>query len=78
MEGFLNRGWVTILPGCGDIVGFPQGATPAARASPPHWPRVGGRGRLGQWDWDSENAGMKAICILYFICSTQPDLHALR
>ena len=78
MKDFLTGGWVTILPGCGDIVGFPRGATPAARASPPHWPMAGGGGRLGQWDWDSENAGMKVICLLYFICSRQPDLRALH
>ena len=35
MEDFLNRGSGTILPGCGEIVGFPRGATRAARAFPP-------------------------------------------
>ena len=24
-------------------------------------------GRLGQWDWGSENAGMKVICLLYYM-----------
>ena len=39
---------------------------------PPRAPRpLVGRGRvrggtLGQWDWGSENAGVKAICLLYF------------
>ena len=42
MEGFLTRGWGPILSGCDGIVGFPRGATPAARAAPPHWPRAGG------------------------------------
>ena len=65
MEGLLNRGWGPILPVCDEIVEFPRGATPAARASPPHWPRVSEGGRLGQWDWDEENAGMKVICQLY-------------
>ena len=44
MEGFLTRGWVSIIPECGGIVGFPRGATPAARASPPRWPRAAGGG----------------------------------
>ena len=44
MEGFLNRGWVNILPGCDEIVGLPGGAIPAVRASPPHWPRPGAGG----------------------------------
>ena len=48
MEGFLNRGWGILLPGCGEIVGFRQGATPAALFSPPHWARAGGRGALAQ------------------------------
>ena len=51
--------------------GLSRGATPAARASPPDCPRNGGRGALGQWDWGSENAGMKAIvgcvCLLYYM-----------
>ena len=50
MEMFLNRGWGAIIPGCGEIVGFPRGVTPTARAARPHWPRVGGRcasARLG-------------------------------
>ena len=66
MEGLLNRGWGPILPVCGEIVGFPRGATPAARASPPDWPRAGAGGALGQWDWGSENAGMEVICLLYY------------
>ena len=68
MEGFLNRGWRYILPGCCEIVGFPRGATPAARASPPHWPRAGVGGRLNQWDWGSEKARMKVICLFHEIC----------
>ena len=66
MEGCLNLGWEPILPGCDEIVGFPRGATPAACSSPPHWPRAGG-GALGQWDSGSENAGIKVICLLYYI-----------
>ena len=49
MKGFLNQGWGSI-PGRGEIVGFPRGVTPTARAARPHWPRVGGRcasARLG-------------------------------
>ena len=65
MEGFLKRRWGAIFPVCGEIVGFPRGATLAARASPPHWPRTAEGGRLGQWDWGSENAEMKVICLLY-------------
>ena len=44
--------------------GCPEGQLPS-RA--PH-PLIGRRrvgGNLGQWDWGSENAGMKAICLLY-------------
>ena len=67
IEGLLNRGWGPILPVCGEIVGFPQGATPAARASPSDWSRAGGGGALGQWDWGSEIAGVKGICLLYYI-----------
>ena len=44
MEGFLNRRWEPILLGCGEIVGFPRGGTPAACAVPTHWPRASGRG----------------------------------
>ena len=69
MEGFLTRGWGLILPGYGEIVGFLRGATPAARASPSDWPWAGGGATLGQWDWGSENAGMKVICLLYCICT---------
>ena len=47
-------------------MGFPRGSTPAVRPSPPHWPRAGCAGALGRWDWGSENAGMKIICLLYF------------
>ena len=46
-----------ILPEGGDIVGFSRGAVPAARASPPDWPRPGG-------GW--ENAVMEVICLLYY------------
>ena len=66
MEGILNRRWGPILPVSGEIVGFPRGGTPVPRASPPDWPRAGGGGALGQWDWGSENAGMKVICLLYY------------
>ena len=66
MEGLLNREWGPVLSVCGEIVGFPRGATPTARASPPDWPRAGGGGALGQWDWVSENAVMKVICLLYY------------
>ena len=65
MEGFLNWGWVPILPGCDEIVGFPRGETPAARATRSDWPRAGGEGALGRWDWGSENVGVKVICLLY-------------
>ena len=41
--------------------------TPAARVSPLDWPRRGAGRSLGQWDWGSENAGMKAIRLLYYI-----------
>ena len=67
MERLLNRGWGLFLPVCGEFVGFPRGATPVARASPPDWPRTGGGGALSQWDCGSENAGMKVICRLYYI-----------
>ena len=68
MEACLNRGWVPILPGCdGTERGLPRGSTPAARALPPDWPRAGGAGTIGQWDWGSKNAGMKAICLLHYI-----------
>ena len=67
IEGFLNRGWAPILRGCGEMVGFPRGATPAASPSPPDWPRAGGGGTLGQRDWGSENAGMKVIYLSYYI-----------
>ena len=43
IEGLLNRGWRPILPVCGEIVGFPRGATSTARASPPDWPTRGER-----------------------------------
>ena len=49
--------------------GVSRGETLAARASPPAWPRRGEGGSLGQWDWDSDNAGMKAIYLLYCIGS---------
>ena len=55
-------------PGAAGLGGLSPGATPAARASPPDWRRKGGGGgSLGQWDWGSENAGMKAIRLLYNI-----------
>ena len=31
MEGFLNRGWEVILPGCGGTSALARGATLAAR-----------------------------------------------
>ena len=34
MEGFLNRGWVPILPGCDGIVGFPEGQLPPRAPRP--------------------------------------------
>ena len=34
MEGFLNRGWDPILPGCGEIVGFPVGQLPPRAPRP--------------------------------------------
>ena len=43
----------------------PRGNT--ARASPPDWPKRDEGGSLGQWGWGSENAGMKAICVLYYM-----------
>ena len=67
MEGFLNREYGHILPGCGKIVRFPRGATPVARTTPPDWPRAGGGGALGQLDRGSENAGMKVIFLLYYL-----------
>ena len=70
MERSVNRRWGPIFPVRGEIVAFPRGATPAARASPPDWSRVGGGRALGQLDWGSENAGMKVICLLY--CIRQP------
>ena len=74
MKEFLNRGWGPIQPVCGEIEGFPRGATPAVRPSPLHWPRAGGAGALGQWDWGSENAGMKVICPLYYMEHMKPLL----
>ena len=65
--GFMNRGWGSMLPGCGEMVGFPRGATPAARALIPDWPRASGGGALGQRDLGSENAGMNVFCLLYCI-----------
>ena len=64
IEGFSNRGWRPILPGCGEIARFSRGATPATRASLPHWPRAGGGWCLGQWDRASKNPGMKVICLI--------------
>ena len=66
MEGLLNPGWESILPVCGEIVGFPEGQL-QPRAPRPDWPRAGGGGALGRRDWGSENAGMKVICLLYYI-----------
>lgn len=60
MEGFLNRGWGIILPGCGGTSTFFREATRAARKAALHWPRAGGGRELGQRDRDSENAGLKA------------------
>ena len=33
----------------------------------PSLAKAGRGGRLGQWDWGSENAGMKVICLLNYI-----------
>ena len=63
----MKRGWRHIFPGCGKIVGFLRGATPAVLRSPPHWPRAGGAGYLGQWDWGSENARVEVMCLLYYL-----------
>ena len=41
--------------------GSSRGATPGARATSPGWPERGGGIYLGQWDWGSENAGMKVM-----------------
>ena len=42
----------------------PRGNSHRARLAPSL--AEGGRGgRLGQWDWGSENAGMKVMCLLY-------------
>ena len=41
--------------------GGSRGAIPTARASPRDWARAGGGVTVGQWDWGSENAGMKAM-----------------
>ena len=57
MEGFLIQGWDLILSGCGVIVGFLRGETPAACASAPHCPRPGGKRGLGQWDWVRKTLG---------------------
>ena len=55
MEGLLNRGWGLILPVYGEFVGFPRGATPVTRASPPDGPRASPPPTLGlelgkRWD----------------------------
>ena len=50
--GCMNRGWSPIIHGYGGTGGVV--------------PRAGGRGGLGQWGWGSENAGMKAICLMYY------------
>ena len=47
----------------------PRGNSRRARLAS-DWSRVGGGRALGQLDWDSENAGMKVICLLY--CIRQP------
>ena len=58
MEGFLNRGWGSIFPGCGGAVGLPEGQLALCGPSLAD----GGRGgELGQWGWGSENAGMTRI-----------------
>ena len=42
----------------------PRGNSRRARLAP--LLAKGGRGgALGEWDWGSENAGMKVICLLY-------------
>ena len=85
MEACLNRGWEPILPGCGGTRGgVPRGAISAARAPPYDWPRQGweagvGGGTLGQWDWGSENAGMKAITHMpTWYCITRAPLRGRR
>ena len=58
MDGFLNRGWGTILPGCGGTEEFPRGQNCRRMRGAPSLAEGGRGGALGQWDWGSENAGM--------------------
>ena len=46
-----------MLNRCGGTGGYPRGETPAARASSPDWPRR------------APSAGMKAICLVYYVRS---------
>ena len=63
----MRRYSLDLLNQCGETGEFPRGESPAARAVRPLFGRGGAGGdSLGQWDWGSENAGMKAICILYY------------
>ena len=67
---------LNLLNRCGGTGGYPRGETPAARASPPDWSRRGEGGSFGQWGWVSENAGMKAICLMYYIHTTSAPAHS--
>ena len=63
----MMRSSLNLLSRCGGTGGYLRGETPAAHASPPDWPRRGDGGSLGQRDWGSENAGIKAKCLLYHV-----------
>ena len=78
MEGFLNRGWGPIIPGCGGIAGFLEGRLPPRAPRP-----LIGRGRPVRppRPMDLENAGSKVFFFAYCITYTRslrdaPDLES--
>ena len=82
MAIFLNRGWGPVLPRCGGTGGGSARGN-FSRAPPVPPLSEGGRatGRAGgrappavQWDWGSENEGMKKIFALYYITMMRYEL----
>lgn len=53
---------------------LPRESTSAARALPPVCPMADGGGTLGRWDWSSDNAGMKAIRLWYYMFLSKEKL----